>query len=197
MDVEGFWRFVERSGAETSAPGPRSAWLEYRLSLFPVDHIVDFQIHLDTARRPIDTWDMLGAANTIMDGRVSGDSFWYFQPWIIGQGQRWWRHAAADPDNLADLPAVQALAGRRQQQWSEAEWPHWEDLAYVAGNAYERCTGQEDGIGDALSERGHYRPSDPQVNVHGRMWDSDSLAEIERHLPRLSQLFPRNRYLKP
>jgi hypothetical protein len=31
-------------------------------------HIVDFQIHLFAARRLIDTWDVLGAADLIMDG---------------------------------------------------------------------------------------------------------------------------------
>jgi hypothetical protein len=123
VDVADFWRFLERSGDATAHPRRRAQWLEHRLSRVAVDHIVDFQIHVDTARRPIDTWDMLGAANQVMDGLCSGDSFWYFQPWLIGQGQHWWRHAAQHPDNLADLPAVQALAGRRPQDWPDSEWP--------------------------------------------------------------------------
>ncbi|GGM68539.1 hypothetical protein GCM10007977_082890 [Dactylosporangium sucinum] len=195
VDVADFWRFLERSAEEETHPQRRAAWLEHRLSRIALDHIVDFQIHLDAARRPIDTWDMLGAANLIMDGLCSGDSFWYFQPWLIGQGRRWCQHAAQDPDNLVDVPAVQALADRRPRQWADADWPHWEDLNAVASLAYDRRTGQEDGIDDALSERGHRRPADPQTA--GRTWNTDSAAEIERRLPRLNRLFPRERYPRP
>jgi hypothetical protein len=65
----------------------------------------------------------------------------------------------------------------------------------VASLAYDRRTGQEEGIYDALSERGHYSPSEPLMD--GRAWNIDSPAEIERRLPRLNRLFPRERYLRP
>ena len=155
-----FWLLLERSSAAGTDPRSREEWLEYRLSRIAVSHIVDFQIHLDTARRPIDTWTMMGAADEIMDGLCGTDAFWYFQPWLIGQGQRWWRHAAQNPDNLVDLPAVQALAGRRPQEWADSEWPDWADLSHVAARAYDHVTGQDgiaDGIDEALGERGHRR----------------------------------------
>ncbi|WP_189335688.1 DUF4240 domain-containing protein [Actinoplanes ianthinogenes] len=195
MDVEDFWRFLERSGEETTGPQSRAAWLEYRLSRIAVDHIVDFQIHLDTVRGPIDTFDMWGAANQVMDGLCSGDGFWYFQAWLIGQGQRWWQHAARAPDNLVDVPAVLALAGRRPQEWANTEWPSWEELASVAPAAYDRVTGEEEGMDEALSARGHRLPFD--TVLAGRPWNSDSLAEVECRLPRLSRLFPRHQYLEP
>ncbi|WP_426512946.1 DUF4240 domain-containing protein [Dactylosporangium sp. McL0621] len=195
MNVADFWRFLELSARETTDLRHRAAWLEYRLSRIATEHIVDFQIHLDTARRPIDTWDMLGAGNLIMDGLCGGDSFWYFQPWLIGQGHHWWQHAVRNPDNLADLPAVQALAGRRPRQWPDAEWPQFEDLAYVASSAYDMRTGEGEGIDDALGERGHHRPSDPVMN--GKPWDLDSLAEIQRRMPKLSRIFPRHHHLNP
>jgi hypothetical protein len=53
---------------------------------------------------------MWGAASLITDGLCSDDGFWYFQPWLIGQGQHWYQLAAHNPDNLADIPAVRALA---------------------------------------------------------------------------------------
>lgn len=195
VDVEDFWRFLERSRDETADPQRRADWLEHRLSRLAVDHIVDFQIHLDAARGPIDTFDMLGAASQIMDGRCGGDAFWYFQPWLIGQGRRWWQQAGQAPDDLADVPAVQALAGRRPREWDNTEWPGWEELAAVAPAAYDRVTGEDDGIDDALSARGHHRPAGP--TFAGRPWNSDSPAEIERRLPRLSRLFPRHQYLEP
>ncbi|WP_203924730.1 DUF4240 domain-containing protein [Rugosimonospora africana] len=161
MDIEGFWLFLERSARETTGLEQRSRWLEYRLGRIPRPHIVDFQVHLDAARRPIDTYAMWGAANQIMDGLCSGDAFWYFQPWLIGQGRHRYQHAAGNPDNLADVPAVRALAGRRTGEWANAEWPSWEDLAYIAGRVYDQITGQEDSIDEELAAPGHHRPYGP------------------------------------
>jgi hypothetical protein len=105
--------------------------------------VEDFKVNLNAARRPIDSYAMWGAANLIMDGLCSAGGFWYFQPWLIGQGRQRYDLAAWDPDNLADVPAVRVLAGRRPGQWTDAEWPQWEELAYVAISAHERITGQE------------------------------------------------------
>ena len=106
MDVDEFWLFLERSARESDSPRERTGWLEDKLSRVPRTHIVDFQAHLDAARRPIDTYATWGAAYQIMDGLCSGDSFWYFQPWLIGQGREWYEHAVRDPDNLSDVPSV-------------------------------------------------------------------------------------------
>jgi hypothetical protein len=194
VDIDGFWLLLERSAGETTGPRQRIRWLEHRLSQLSRTDIVDFQVHLDTARRPIDTYAMWGAASLITDGLCSDDGFWYFQPWLIGQGQRWYQLAARNPDNLADVPAVRTLAGRRPSQWADAEWPQWEELDYVASSVHDQVTGQEDSINDALAARGHLSrsapaPADP-------VWDFDNLTEIQRRLPRLASLFPRQRYLK-
>jgi hypothetical protein len=144
MDVDEFWVFLEGSARETVNPEERLRWLGDRLSRVSLARVVDFQAHLDAARRPVDTYAMWGAAYQIMDRLCSGDGFWYFQPWLIGQGREWYEHAVRDPDNLADLPGVRALAGRWPCQWSDAEWPDWEGLAYVARRAHDRRTGQKD-----------------------------------------------------
>jgi hypothetical protein len=68
-------------------------------------------------------------------------------------------------------------------------------LAYVASHVYDHATGEEDGIDDALLDRGHSRPSDPRPA--GVPWDSDSLTAIRQRLPRLNHLFPRQRYVEP
>ena len=161
MDTGGFWLLLERSARETTGPQQRLRWLEHRLSRMPPAHIVDFQVHLDTARRPIDTYAMWGADSLIMDGMCSDDGFWYFQAWLIGQGQHWYQLAARNPDNLAGIPAVRALAGRRRSQWADAEWPEWEELAYVASRAHSHLTGQEESLYDALDARGHVFRSSP------------------------------------
>jgi hypothetical protein len=71
------------------------------------------QVHLDTARRPIDTYAMWGADSLIMDGICSDDGFWYFQPWLIGQGQHWYRLAASDTSRL-EQPARKGKTSSKQ-----------------------------------------------------------------------------------
>ena len=137
---------------------------------------------------------MWGAANLIMDGLRSDDAFWYFQPWLIGQGQPWHQRVADSPDNLADIPAIRALAGRRPNQWANAEWPQWEELDYIASRVHDHVTGQENSIADALAARGHRSRSVPAPTDPA--WDFDSLTEIQRRLPRLAGLFLRQQYLQ-
>jgi len=193
VDIDDFWVFLERSARETDDQLQRTRWLEERLCRVARKHIVDFQIHVDTLRRPLDTYAMWGAASLMLEGWCSGDSFWYFQPWLIGQGRRWYEHAALSPDNLADLPAVRALAGRRRREWDKAEWPGWETLAYVARRAHDYLTGQEDSIVAELRARRHRSPSDPAPA--DRAWNFRDPAELRRRLPRLTELFPPERFL--
>ena len=74
----------------------------------------------------------------VMDGLRSNDGFWYFQPWLIWQGQDWYEHAVRDPDNLAVVPGVR-----------------------VHGHLAD-C---EDSIYDALAERGREAPLCPSPPV--------------------------------
>jgi hypothetical protein len=191
MDVDEFWFLLERSARETQSPRERTRWLERRLGTASTATAADFHHHLNAARRLIDTYAMWGAAYQIMDGLCSDDGFWYFQPWLIGQGRRWYDHAARDPDYLADVPAVRALAGRPSHDWSDAEWPQWEELAYVAPLADARLTARQDSLFPELAERSLPAASSPAPA--DRPWDFDNPAEIQRRLPRISQLFPRRR----
>ena len=194
MDADESWLLLECSARETGSPRERTGWPEDKLSHVSQTHIVDSQAHLDAARRPIDTYATGGAAYQIMDGLCSGDGFWYFQPRLIGQGREWYEHAARDPDNLADVPGVRALAGRSSREWPDAEWPWQEELAYVARRVHGYLTGQQDSIYHALAERGLRSPQDPAPA--DRPWDFDSPAEIQRRLPRITEMFPRQHYLR-
>jgi Protein of unknown function (DUF4240) len=57
---------------------------------------------------------MRGAAWNIMRGWCSGDSFFYFQPWLVGLGHDTFAQVASNPDSLADV--------RRSMAWPAA--PH-------------------------------------------------------------------------
>ena len=85
------------------------------------------------------------------------DEFWF--SWNAPAGRRISRSSGSD--NLADLPAVRALAGQPQRQRAEEDWPTREELAYVAPRVHDHLTGQEDSICRVLAERGDRNPSDP------------------------------------
>ncbi|MFI7617352.1 DUF4240 domain-containing protein [Nonomuraea terrae] len=131
------------------------------------------------------------AADLILDGYCSTDSFWYFQAWLIGLGRDTFELVVADPDNLADVPEVRRPADRPRQDWADDEWPEWEALSYVAAGAYEEATGAEEGVYDAMAERGYADQSD--LNPTGLPRDPRNPAEVARRFPRLSRMFPLHR----
>jgi hypothetical protein len=155
MNIDAFWELIERSRQETSDPHARLRWLEQQLAQKPVSEIVDFKVWLDRVRRRADTWHMWGAAYLICDGLCSGDGFWYFLVWLIGLGRDAFELAVADPDNLSSVPEVVGLVGRPVDAWQDDEWPQLESLGYVAWEAYEQVTGEEEGLYDAMEARGY------------------------------------------
>ncbi|MEV6300323.1 DUF4240 domain-containing protein [Actinoplanes sp. NPDC051861] len=178
MDLDGFWRLIERSGRERDTKDGRTQWLTGVLGRLDRVHIEDFDARLQELRDRIDGARMWTAADVMIDG-CSTDGFWYFQCWLIGQGREAFERVAADPDELVTLPAVQHLATRPYGTWEDEEWPEWESLAYVARSAYP--DGEE--IFDVLEERGVYIRSDPLHPDWSR----------EYSYPRLSALFPHRR----
>ncbi|MEU7942446.1 DUF4240 domain-containing protein [Microbispora bryophytorum] len=186
MDVDEFWLFLHRSRQMTSDPDERLQWLTLHLAQRPPARIVDFQILLNQVRRRSDTYDMWEAADLICGG-CSTDGFWYFQAWLIGLGRDIFERVVANPDNLAEVPEVQRLAERPMGGWADDEWPGWEALSYVAAGAYEEATGVEDGVYDAMEERGHSDQSDPQPS--GLPWRLRDPEAMFQRLPRLSRMF--------
>jgi uncharacterized protein DUF4240 len=175
--IEEFWGLIERSAEY----GDRAEWLSRRLAELSVDDIIDFETHLAAQRKRVDTWLMWDAANKVMDDHCSTDSFFYFQPWLVGLGRTVFERVAADPDALADVPEVQALAGRSFQEWGDDEWPEWESLNYVALEAYAMVS--DDDLDTALEARGLARVCDPEP-------DDDPRGQAGRAalLPRLTAL---------
>ncbi|WP_433204223.1 DUF4240 domain-containing protein [Dactylosporangium sp. CS-047395] len=108
------------------------------------------------------TFDLWGAAYQIMDGRCSGDGFRAFRSWLaVTLDRDTLERVLADPDSLADVPAIRRLAGRETHDWAPSEWPQHD----VDGRSFE----------------------DPA----GRPWDFDDPREVARRLPRLGRMFPR------
>ncbi|RIW47318.1 DUF4240 domain-containing protein [Micromonospora endophytica] len=190
LTTDDFWVLIDASAVATADQHERLAWLTDRLAERPADEVVDFAVRLDEARARVDSWHMWGAALHVCQGLCSDDGFHYFQAWLVGLGRETFERVAAEPDSLADLPQIRRLAGRRVRDWDDDEWPDWESLDYVAGDAYKRVTGIADGLDEAAEARGHELSLSPDPT--DKEWDLADPVEVARRFPRLVALFPSN-----
>lgn len=188
MNEDSFWALIEGSRKQTGDRDQRLEVLRSQLMQRPLPEITQFQSCLHRVRRPLDTWEMWAAAEQIHGGSCSDDSFWYFQFWVLGLGRDVLGRAVADPDSLAEVPELRRLAGRPMKTWSDDEWPEWESLDYVAAEAFDLLTGEEEGLETALEAEGLDLPCNPEPS--GEAWDIRDADEASRRLPRLSRMFP-------
>jgi len=103
---------------------------------------------------------MWAAGYRIMSGLCLADGFWYLPPWVIGLGRNHFEQVVANPDALANIPQVRRAAST-MDHWTDDDWPCWEALNYVSRGAYDRATGEVEGIINALDELDHVHPEDP------------------------------------
>ncbi|WP_318209202.1 MULTISPECIES: DUF4240 domain-containing protein [unclassified Streptomyces] len=157
MNEDAFWALIDELSRRTGDLEERTEWLRAELLRRPPAESVEFQVRLDDACEVAGTRALWRAANRIESGACSDDGFHYFTLWLVGQGRKVYDSVVADPDALADVPGIRALVGRHPDEWDDDEWPEWEGLDYVAQDAYDELTGQEDDDGeefdDAVDER--------------------------------------------
>ncbi|MEV5972243.1 DUF4240 domain-containing protein [Streptomyces sp. NPDC051921] len=155
MDQETFWTLMDGLSRH---PGDHSAqleWLRGELQRRPIAEVVEFQAHLEVACAAVATDVLWRAVNRIESGMCSDDGFDYFALWLVAQGRGTYEAVLADPDALADISEVRAVAGRHPREWCDHEWPEREELDYVAQEAFDELTGQEDDCGDAFYDALH------------------------------------------
>jgi hypothetical protein len=192
VEIETFWQLIEESRRYSPGRGDREAFLRDRLASFQPGDIVRFQVHLDRTCESAYSWDLWGAAMRIFGGWCSDDGFEYFRLWLIGRGREAFERAVARPDALGDLPEVQRLVGRHRRTWdSDTEWPEWESLDYLASEAYERATGEDDEC-----DEGFYDAVDAELGAEsfsrdprGTRWDARDEAAAEQRVPVLARMF--------
>lgn len=186
MEVGEFWGLIEHAVRRHPARGERAGWLQAQLSLRPVDEILDFEAHLDDASDRAMSWLMWGAAYRILGG-CSDDGFCYFRSWLMSLGRATFTRVVADPDALALVPAVRRLSGRQRRDWRAHEWPEWEELDFVASEAFEGVRGEGANIYRAVEQHRAHPRLDTLADEH---WNFDDPAEMARRLPQLTTLFP-------
>lgn len=122
MTGDAFYDLLRRA-AERPAERERTEYVVAELARLPRACTADFQRHLVAAR--VDTPGLRAAARVVLGRALTDDAYWDFQPWLLSLGRAAVERAIADPDTLADVHRVRALAGG----WSAAEHPGWGSLA--------------------------------------------------------------------
>ncbi|MFI8262336.1 MULTISPECIES: DUF4240 domain-containing protein [unclassified Streptomyces] len=172
MDKQTFWKLIDTARTE-SGPDQVAARASELLARRPGPEIAAAQQVL---------WDLLAesyrsplwAAAYVINGGCSDDGFDYFRGWLLTQGEEAFSLALADPDSLADHPAVREAAAEGLELWDE-------EALSIAWTAYESATGREL---PAESFTISYPALDPSWD-----FDFDDTAQTATRLPRLSALF--------
>ncbi|MFI6655840.1 DUF4240 domain-containing protein [Streptomyces sp. NPDC050523] len=175
MDRERFWRLIEAARDQVPDPDDAEAVASRASALLaerPVPEIVAAQQAL---------WDVLAesytnplwAAAYVVNGGCSDDGFDYFRGWLVAQGREVFERVLADPDALAEMPAVRSSA----QEWCELEC---EDVLGIAWSAHRTATGEQLPAGAFTIT---YPALDPAWS-----FDFDDTGEMARRLPRLAAL---------
>ncbi|MFF4173359.1 DUF4240 domain-containing protein [Streptomyces sp. NPDC001744] len=192
MNEDAFWALIDELSRRPGHRDEQLDWLEGELTRRPAAGAVAFQVRLERACDAAGTRAVRAAADRIEGGLCTDDGFHYFTLWLVGQGRKVYESVLADPDALADVPGVRALVGRHHQEWGDDEWPEWEELDYVAQDAYDELTGRTDDDGEAFL--------DAVEEAAGIVDEEEGEAEEDeergafrpegRALPRLTALFP-------
>jgi hypothetical protein len=190
VNIGHFWQLVDECRGGARGRAERVTWLRADLEQKSIQEIVAFQVCLDRQSERAFTWELWCAAERIFGGWCSDDGFCYFRLWVVGLGRTPFERAVQDPDSLADTPEVQALVGRPRTSWGDG-WPEWEQLDYVAAEAYEQVTGStDDGASFYDLVEAHQRGDNVNRDPLGERWDVRDEVEAARRLPRLSTMFP-------
>ena len=173
MDTGGFWHLIDRTREQSEDDAEVvTAKAGDLLAAMPPDEIIAAQQQL---------WDQLAASYTaplwaaayVINGGCSDDGFDYFRGWLLAQGRDVFERALADPDCLADHPAVQVAAA----EWQDVEC---EPMLNIAYNAYQRATGK-------LLPQNAWHISYPTLG--GDFWfDFEQSDRLAQKLPRLTAL---------
>ncbi|WP_033439213.1 DUF4240 domain-containing protein [Saccharothrix sp. NRRL B-16314] len=189
MKIDDWWAVVERAriavgdraGDRNHADDPLPGALTDELAKLGPDDIVDWEITFvqvtDSAyRHPL--WH----AAYLIEGGCGDDGFMDFRDGLILQGRDVFTRAVGDPDTLADVPVVRAMAGEEGDGWLG-----YQTIGTCVEEAYRRVCGETDSFHEAVDKAlaAVTRPDQPV----GPSWDSSDDDAFREHLPRLSEMF--------
>lgn len=171
MDKQEFWRVIDF--AHQQARGHEQVYealLIKTLGQYSPEEIIEFECILEQQLLAVDDFKVM-AAQKIIEGSVTDDSYLYFRSWLISQGKSVFEEVLRNPDSLAGID-------------TEATIAEFEPLLYVATQAYKNKTGKQEedesfprGVASA---RGlNY---DSATGTKGKDWTEEQLPTL---LPKL------------
>ncbi|TQM85325.1 uncharacterized protein DUF4240 [Saccharothrix saharensis] len=190
MEIDDWWAVVERArtavgdraGDRNHADDPLPDALTDELARLRPADIVDWEITFirvtDSAYR-----QPLWLAAYLIEGGCGDDGFMDFRDGLILQGRDVFTRAVDDPDTLADVPVVRAMAGEDGDGRLG-----FQAIGACVEEAYGRVCGETDSFHEAVDKAlaALTRPDEPA----GPTWHWSDDDAFREHLPRLSALFP-------
>lgn len=169
MDKKEFWQLIE-AAKETSKGNQlqQEQTLINSLAQLEPEQIIEFECILREYLMEADHFNVM-AAQKILNGYVTDDSYLYFRCWLVGQGEAIFTNALRNPDTLATIV--------------QEPYIDFEELLYVATMAFEKCTGTK----EEDAQEGVF----PRDVAHSRGLDYDSGSETkgedwtENQLPKM------------
>ena len=131
IDEQEFWRIIDFSKKYAAGNSEsQEALLVKIIAQYSPSEIIEFECLLRQRLEEADDFNVM-AAEKIMEGSVTDDSYIYFRCWLIAQGEKVFTEAIRSPDTLAAVAI------------DEAE-TDFEQLLYVATDAYKISTGKKE-----------------------------------------------------
>lgn len=131
MDENEFWKIIDFGFNTCEDDTKKQAQIiTQKLSEYTPNQIIDFEILFRKKVILANDFKIM-AAEKIIEGSVSDDSYLYFRCWLIGQGQKTFKQTIKNPDYLASII----------EKGTETDF---EDLLYVSTGAYKKTTGKKE-----------------------------------------------------
>jgi hypothetical protein len=131
MNRHEFWRVIDF--ALQQAKGDEQLYetlLIKNLEQYSPEEIIEFECLLEQQILNADDFKVM-AAQKIIEGSVTDDSYLYFRCWLISQGKSVFEEALRNPDSLVSINTEESVA-------------EFEPLLYIATQAYRHKTGKQE-----------------------------------------------------
>ncbi|WP_433831861.1 DUF4240 domain-containing protein [Flavobacterium anhuiense] len=133
MDKTEFWKIIEYSIAKSNNDrSQQEKVIIEKLATYNPEQIIEFEVIFRQLIIEADDFKIM-AVQKIIEGYVSDDSFLYFRCWLIGKGEKIYTETLKNPE---------FLAGNIYED--EDELHYFEELMYVATDAYKIKTGKKE-----------------------------------------------------
>ena len=131
MDKQEFWKIINYSFDKSNHDKSlQEKIIIEKLNTYTADQIVEFELIFRQLIIDADDFKVI-AAEKIIEGWVSDDSYLYFRCWLIGQGEKTFTETLKNPDFLADIVNKQTET-------------NFEELMYVTTTAFEQKAGKKE-----------------------------------------------------